>query len=287
MKAIVCAAACLLVVLPQIARAEYIEITVPEDGEANSPCAPSVVRWESDIDPGEGEVLQVSWARRGMIWDQGWRSLGTSSNDGQQPWPDRPCWFYYPFVLFYVVKVEHISNPSACDSVRFFMTEGWGEPTVFIDFSGTATNYGQVQSSVIPPQYTIVNAYVVLGGAPDGFTGVSFALDVGPPGVFVAPSFVNLLPGNLAIGSWGSGITLASTECLGSGGELVNLGYLSFFYLGGDGYIDIVDHPDFPRWVLDCEEPEGVLYYEVGEHGLVGGTPVEPATWGSIKAMYR
>jgi hypothetical protein len=72
---------------------------------------------------------------------------------------------------------------------------------------------------------------------------------------------------------------------------------MSIFYLGGDCSLEIVDHLEYPRWVVDCSDPGEVDYYCVYMNGSIGeavapagdcpGTPVEPATWGSIKAMYR
>jgi hypothetical protein len=61
----------------------------------------------------------------------------------------------------------------------------------------------------------------------------------------------------------------------------------------------ILDHPDWPRWVMDCPVPGEVDYYCVWMHGGVGKdalegdeecfpvVPVEDATWGSVKALYR
>jgi hypothetical protein len=58
----------------------------------------------------------------------------------------------------------------------------------------------------------------------------------------------------------------------------------------------ILDHPDYPRWVIDCQDPGQVFYYCVRSHGgvwkdaVVGDCPtvaVEDVSWGSIKSMYR
>jgi len=148
---------------------------------------------------------------------------------------------------------------------------------------------------VTPPPYSTVLAYICFGDLDMGLAGCSFMVnDVGVtcPGVFAPdPGFTNLLPGDLAIGNYLTGITLASTECMP--GPDVCVGTVSLFYLGGACCIELLDHPDYPRWVLDCNDPAQVDFYNVLAYGSVGGaecpppTPVEDTTWGSIKAMYQ
>jgi len=291
MKPRACIIGCLLLGSPLLAHAEYIEITQPADGSVWRPCAPTQVLWESDIDPAEGEVLEVDW----NTWSRPpWYSLGITSNDGSQYWGEpHPCWTEHSVIpIRHEVRVTYLPDPSLVDVITFWTFQSLlEEPTIFIDFSGDAAAYDQVQSRVDPPLYTTVSAYVGLAGAFDGFTVVSFAIEVGPPGVFAPPSFANLLPGDLAIGSWDSGITLASPECVGESGELVYLARLDLFYIGGEGHILITDHPEFPRWVIDCAEPGEMHEYSVGNHGGVwkdpASTPVRAMTWGSIKAMFR
>lgn len=149
-----------------------------------------------------------------------------------------------------------------------------------------------LQNEVTPAPFTIVNSYVVgafdwYGG--EGWTTISFRLSdprVEFPGVMATASFVNLLPGDLSIGDWNLGITIASTECLLS--SPVVIGYLSCFYLGGYCNIRILEHPDYPLWVVDCQNPGHVFYYEVvGEGHVNGGSPVEDVSWSAIKSMYR
>jgi hypothetical protein len=155
--------------------------------------------------------------------------------------------------------------------------------------------------AIAPAAYTTVNAYFCLGCVEGGITTVSFMLNnamVDCPGVMATQSFVNLLPGNLAIGDAfvAPGITIASTECMSM--TPVVVGYGTYFYLGGDCVIEILDHVDYPRWVVDCNEPGLVDEYCLFGHGSVGaavapaedcpcGSPVEDATWGGIKALYR
>ena len=150
---------------------------------------------------------------------------------------------------------------------------------------------------VTPALYTAVVAYICFGDLPMGLAGCSFRVtDVGVecPGVFAPdPGFTNLLPGDLAIGNYLTGITLASTECMP--GPDVCVAYVSLFYLGGECCVEVLDHPDYPRWVLDCNDPAQVDFYGIlaGGGGAVNTAspcptvPVEESTWGSVKALYR
>ena len=113
------------------------------------------------------------------------------------------------------------------------------------------------QNAVTPDAFTTVDAYFCLGCIADGMTTVSFLLSnslSGCPGVMATQSFVNLMPGNLAIGdAFTTGVTIASTECMDT--DPVIVGYGTYFYLGGACCIEILDHPDYPRWVVDCQDP--------------------------------
>ena len=148
--------------------------------------------------------------------------------------------------------------------------------------------------SAMPEAYTTVLAYICIGDLDMGMTGVAFMIndtDVDCPDVFAITSFTNLLPGDLAIGHYLTGISLASTECVT--GPDVSVAYMEFFYIGGACCIELQDHPEMPGWVTDCNDPAQVDYYELIAHGSIGGatcpeiTPVEAATWGSIKALYK
>jgi len=161
----------------------------------------------------------------------------------------------------------------------------------------------ETMNAVAPAAFTTVDAYFCLGCIDGGMTTVSFALNdavAGCPGVMATQSFVNLMPGGLAIGDPfdGVGTTIASTECMTM--DPVIVGYGTYFYLGGACCIEIVDHAEYPRWVVDCQEPGVVDYYCLAGHGSVGdavcpdgeecpcgGSPVEDATWGGIKSLYR
>ena len=151
------------------------------------------------------------------------------------------------------------------------------------------------QNEVTAAQFTTINAYIVgsfgdLGY--DGWTVISFRLNdvlVDCPGVMGTQTFVNLMPGGLAIGNPfdAVGVTIASTECLPGEPPFV-IGYSSYFYLGGSCTISILDHGEYPRWVVDCQDPGQVFYYEpMGEGYVNGGSPVEDVSWGAIKSMYR
>jgi hypothetical protein len=156
---------------------------------------------------------------------------------------------------------------------------------------------GQVHEAT-PAPYTSVNAYICFTDLGMGLTSASFRVtDVmtACPGSFAPPSFVNLLPGDLAIGNVFTGITVASTGC--EAPPTVCVGYVSLFYLGVPCCLELLDHPEYPRWVTDCNDPAQVDYYCVLAHGSIAGAPcpdgdceqnpVEDATWGGIKSLYR
>ena len=149
---------------------------------------------------------------------------------------------------------------------------------------------------VYPAIFETVDAYVMLAHPElllDGFTAVSFALSV-TPGMADSPTFTPLLPGAIAVGTWDTGITIASTECVTT--FPAQIGRLSFVYQGVPGDITILNHPDFPNWVIDCQQPGQVVYScefwhgGVGKPGVIGErgyVPVEDVTWGAIKSLYR
>ena len=161
----------------------------------------------------------------------------------------------------------------------------------------------ELQNAVTPAALTTVEAYVCLGCVEGGMTVISFALNNAMaqcPGVIATQAFVNLLPGGLAIGDpFVGGVTVASTECMLM--DPVIVGYGSYFYLGGACCIEILDHADYARWVVDCQDPGVEDYYCLQGHGIIAGgacvtpveapcpcdSPVEDATWGGIKALYR
>jgi len=167
---------------------------------------------------------------------------------------------------------------------------------VCIDFSGTATSWSNVQSRIDPEPYELFDAYICIYGI-NAFSGISFTGYVTPE-MSSNTWFTNLLPGSISIGPWDVGISMASTECHTE--RFLYLARLDLIYTGTPGDIMILDHPDWPRWVLDCHEPNAeVDFYCVWMHGGVGKdalegdeecfpvVPVEAATWGSIKALYR
>ncbi len=163
---------------------------------------------------------------------------------------------------------------------------------LYIDFD--PPNYVH---DVYPEIFTTVDAYVMFSHGDflwDGLTAISFTLEV-TPGMGSSYEFTPLLPGDLAVGEWYTGITVASTECVATEFP-VTIGRLSFVYEGIPGYVAIVDLPDYPRWVMNCDDPgemfEYCVYWNggVGRPGVSGDcavNPVEDVTWGSLKALYR
>ncbi len=124
-----------------------------------------------------------------------------------------------------------------------------------------------------PAPYTPVEAYVVLegvnpGNLPGGLRTVTLRLGV-TGGMSSEPHFESLLPKKFVIGGWREGLVIASVPC--SAENPVVIGVLHLFYLGKPGIVRVLDHPDFPRWVVDCEdEPHS---FEIGSPGGIHCDP--------------
>ena len=169
---------------------------------------------------------------------------------------------------------------------------------IYIDFDPPNYVHG-----VAPEPYEMFDAYVCMDQVGGGVMTVSFRvtdLMLEYPGMVGTQSWTQLFPGQLPIcwpwSDWGS--TIYSEECMTEEEGPVLVGYLSYFYLGyGSGCLEILDHADYPRWVVDCGEPGEVDLYCVLAHGSINGgacpdgdcpaVPVADGTWGTIKSMYR
>ena len=146
-------------------------------------------------------------------------------------------------------------------------------------------------------QYVGFNAYFCFSGVELGVTTVVFRINdptVEYPGLFASQAFTNLL--DIIVGDPYTGMSLASSTC--RTGAVVVVGYLNLFPTAvGAACVNILDDPSFPRWVVDCAQPNGeVDYYCVLQNGAIGGATcvggdcwdaVEEQTWGGIKALYR
>jgi hypothetical protein len=79
--------------------------------------------------------------------------------------------------------------------------------------------------------------------------------------------------------------------------EPILVAVVTFFYLGGSGCLEIRDHEEYPRQVVDCGNPGETDQYCVLAHGSIGDnacpvgdcglSPVQAETWGAIKGLYR
>jgi hypothetical protein len=153
--------------------------------------------------------------------------------------------------------------------------------------------------AVYPAPYTSVDMYICVDNVDQGITTFSFRMDdpvASNPGVIIACNWTQLLPGGfIPMDPWPFGVTVFSSECVASDPLIV--GRVNFFYLGGSCCLEILDHPDYPRWVVDCSEPGEIDYYCVLAHASIGGAvcpegdcaqvPIESSTWGSVKSLYR
>ena len=156
--------------------------------------------------------------------------------------------------------------------------------------------------SVTTELYTDLYGYVCLDHTQEGVTCVSFRLTnmlEDYPGVFATQSWTWLFPGDLPICvPYEFGATICASECMTEEEGPILVGYMSYFCLGdGPACLQILDHADYPRWVVDCSDPGEVDYYCVLAHGSINGgvcpegdcgpTPVGSETWGKVKSLYR
>ena len=169
---------------------------------------------------------------------------------------------------------------------------------IYIDYA--PPNYVH---DIAPDLYTSFNAYVCLDQVEGGVICISFRvtdLMAEHPGVVGSQSWTQLFPGDLPIYWPWWGTTICSTECMKQDDGPVLVGYLTYFYVGYNSpsaCIEILDHQDYPRWVVDCSDPGEVDYYCVLAHGSINGgvcpqgdcsqVPVQGETWSTIKSMYR
>ncbi len=171
-----------------------------------------------------------------------------------------------------------------------------GNPNVKAYVSFDQTGGGAEIHQCDMTMYVGFNAYFCFSDLDMGLTVVSFMINnpmVECPGLFASQSFTNLM--DIIVGDPFTGMSLASTTCRPGPVEVV--GYLNLFPIAvGDCCVVILDDPDFPRWVVDCTTPNGeVDFYGVLSNGTIGAAdcppgdvvPVEDATWGGIKALYR
>ena len=152
---------------------------------------------------------------------------------------------------------------------------------------------GEVNRYDPPAPFTEASVYICLKHIDAGFISTTFAI-VEDAGVTTGLGWSSLLPGGLYIGEWDVGTTVTSSECVM--GPIVVVGEGTAFFMGNPGEIKIVDHPDYPRWVVDCndeidpyclESNAGVLMDPAPTGEDCSVSPVEDATWGGIKALYR
>ncbi len=164
---------------------------------------------------------------------------------------------------------------------------GPGPPYAYVSFDQTGS--GALVHEYSMMQYVSFNAYFCFSETEAGLTVVSFMINnpqAEYPGVFAAQSFTNLL--DIIVGNPYTGMSLASTTCRDE--AVVVVGYLNLFPIAlVDCWVHILEDPDFPGWVVDCTQPNGeVSFYGLLADGhIVGGSPVEDISWGSIKTLYR
>ena len=146
-----------------------------------------------------------------------------------------------------------------------------------------------------PTPFQPADLFLCMKNVENGFISTTLAI-VEDAGVTTGIGWASLLPGGLTLGPWDVGVTITSSSCVA--GEVVVVASGNAYYMGNPGQIVIIDHPDYPRWVVDCQDAidyychasnVGVLMDPVptGEDCPPPTSPVEDATWGGIKALYR
>ena len=160
---------------------------------------------------------------------------------------------------------------------------------VYIDFDPPNLTH-----SVYPAPFEEVEAYVVVdlvNGYTEDFSSIYFRLAT-TPGTADLPTFTNLVPGAIVEGDWFSGISI-TTDCVSAVPPLP-IGKLSFIYNAIPGDVKIEEHPEHPNLIINCSEEWNVfcvrMHGGVAKEAIEGdcfGSPVEDASWGAIKGLYR
>lgn len=178
--------------------------------------------------------------------------------------------------------------------VSFATASAVANPNVFVYVDFDPPN---MVHRVDPEPYDVVEAYLMIDCVPDGFLAICFAVDVTPESSF-STSFGNLMPNPGAIaGDYESGIVIGSLSCVHE--CPIPFTVARIVYTGTPGDVVVTDHPEWPRWVVDCNDPLGSDPYCLLSNGGIGKdpiptgemcgcpTPVEDESWGTIKAMFR
>jgi len=151
---------------------------------------------------------------------------------------------------------------------------------------------------VDPQVYDIVHAYFMLDCIQGEFSNISVALYVSPE-TSLLTSYEHALENGFYLGgTFEEGLTIGSFDCLPESPLAFAVAHI--VYSGVPGDVMILDHPTWPRWVVDCSDPTPeVDYYCLLSHGGVGKdpvltgeacgcpSPVQDESWGAIKALYR
>jgi hypothetical protein len=176
-------------------------------------------------------------------------------------------------------------------------------PYLFVDFSGPPG--GDYVPEIFPDPSEVVDCYVGMGcsdGEPDdSFRSVAFRLEY--VGQIFPLQYQCLVPGAEITGWWDDyyGVEITTAECIDWTGP-VFLVRVSILYLGIPTDVLIRDHPEKPRWVVDCNDE--LHFYCISGHGAIGKprvpgdpecefmcheetSPVTAASWGAVKALYR
>ena len=165
----------------------------------------------------------------------------------------------------------------------------------------TFTTSGAYEPEIYPAPYTNNSVYLMVtcgqGDEETSISAISFAFGHQEGSVFPT-GYASLISGAIIVGDWEYGITLSPTEPITTSQVLV--ARMDFLYMGVPGYITVEDHPDYPRSVITAggwNFPYCLVNHAgIGQpHQVVDEycwfcepmNPVENASWGVIKALYR
>jgi hypothetical protein len=164
----------------------------------------------------------------------------------------------------------------------------------------TFADDGSYEPEIYPAPYTTQTAYMMVTcGQGDEYTSllaISFAIGY-TPGSIVPTGYTSLISNCVITGDWETGITLTATEPILT--DQVFVARIDFLYMT-PGYLMVLDHPDYPRWVI-TGMGDMYQYCLVNDAGIGQPhvsveyycwhcepmNPVEASSWGVIKALYK
>ena len=159
-------------------------------------------------------------------------------------------------------------------SLLVISTTSWADLIgVYSDATGASCNLGA--AGQFNPNATVIHRFT------QGATGSRFKVTF-PAGT----SFFGFNTPYVPVGALNSDLSLGYGQCLNG---MIVLGTINAVYGAGTGTVEKADLQPIILYT-DCvfaELPATGGNFYVGGSDYCGSTPVEPSTWGSVKALYR